>query len=110
MIVTAFALLFSSFSTPILSGLFTFSLYLIGHLTADLLELGIRSENQVLKWVTETLYYVLPNLDFFNIKGQVVYHVPLKEGYLLLASLYGSCYILLVLLLSIAVFRGRDFK
>jgi ABC-type transport system involved in multi-copper enzyme maturation permease subunit len=110
MIVTAFALLFSSFSTPILSGLFTFSLYIIGHLTPDLLELGRRSQSQSLQWITEILYYILPNLEFFNIKGQAVHHVPLTEGYLSLAFLYGSFYILLILLLSIAVFQGRDFK
>ena len=110
MIVTAFALFFSSFSTPILSGLFTFSFYIIGHLTPDLLELGRRSQSQFLKWITEILYYILPNLEFFNIKEQAVYHLPLKEGYLCLAFLYGFFYILLILLLSITVFQGRDFK
>jgi len=110
MIITAFALLFSSFSTPILSGLFTLSFYVIGHLTSDLLELGQRAESQVLKCVTEILYYVIPNLEFFNIKAQAVYHLPLPEGYLFLATFYGAFYILLILLLSIVVFQRRDFK
>ncbi len=110
MIVTAFALLFSSFSTPILSGLFTLSFYIIGHLTADLLELGRRSHNQSLKYFTEILYYILPNLEYFNIKGKVVYHQNLEQGYLFFASVYGILYILIILLISIVIFQKRDFK
>jgi ABC-type transport system involved in multi-copper enzyme maturation permease subunit len=110
MIVTAFALLFSSFSTPILSGLFTLSFYIIGHLTADLLELGRRSHSQSLKYFTEILYYILPNLEYFNIKGEVVYHLSLEEGYLFFASVYGILYILIILLISMVIFQKRDFK
>jgi len=110
MIVTAFALLFSSFSTPILSGLFTLSFYIIGHLTADLLELGQRSDSLFLKYFTEIFYYILPNLECFNIKAQVVYHLPIEEGYFCLAFFYGVFYILLILLISIVIFQKRDFK
>ena len=110
MIITAFALLFSSFSTPILSGLFTLSFYIICHLTPDLLEFGAKSESLTLKYVTKTLYYVLPDLEYLNIKGQVVYHNPLQEGYIFLASLYGFFYIMILLLLAIVVFQRRDFK
>jgi hypothetical protein len=70
MIITAFALLFSSFSTPILSGLFTLSFFIIGHLTPELLELGKKADSQTLRYVTEALYYIFPNLEYFNIKGQ----------------------------------------
>ncbi|HPD61768.1 MAG TPA: ABC transporter permease [Thermodesulfobacteriota bacterium] len=110
MIITAFALLFSSFSTPILSGLFTLSFFIIGHLTPDLLELGKKAESQSLHYLTKVLYYVIPNLEYFNIKGQVVYHAPLKEGYLYLASLYGILYISAILLISIVIFQRRDIK
>ena len=110
MIITAFALLFSSFSTPILSGLFTLSFYIIGHLTPDLLELGKKADSLSLKYFTEALYYIIPNFEYFNIKGQVVYHVPLEEGYLQVAFLYGFFYILVILLLSIVIFKSRDIK
>src|SRR4030043_1217630 len=108
MIITAFALLFSSFSTPILSGLFTLSFFIIGHLTPDLLELGKKAGSRSLHYLTEVLYYVIPNLEYFNIKGQVIYHVPLKEGYLFFASLYGLLYISVIVLLSIVIFQSRD--
>jgi len=110
MLITAFALLFSSFSTPILSGLFTLSFYVIGHLTPDLLELGGRSESQVLKSVTEVLYYVIPNLEFFNIKANAVYHLPLEQGYFFVATFYGAFFICFILLLSMVIFQKRDFR
>jgi ABC-type transport system involved in multi-copper enzyme maturation permease subunit len=110
MILTAFALLFSSFSTPILSGLFTLSFFIIGHLTPDLLVLGEKADSRFLHYLTKALYYVIPNLEYFNIKGQVVYNLPLEKGYLFLASLYGLFYIVIILLLSMAIFQNRDIK
>ena len=110
MIVTAFALLFSSFSTPILSGLFTLSFYVIGHLTADLLALGQRGYSQLLKYLTTMLYYLLPNLNYFNFKGQVVYHTPIGGEHLFLVFLYGVLYIAVILLLSIVIFQRREFR
>lgn len=110
MIITAFALLFSSFSTPILSGLFTLSFYFIGHLTPDLLAFGQRADSEALKHFTTVLYYVIPNLEYFNIKGQVVHHLPLESEYLCLAFSYGLCYILIILLLSVIVFQRRELR
>ena len=110
MIITALALLFSTFSTPILSGLFTLSFFMIGHLTPDLLELGKKAGSQSLHYLTEALYYIIPNLEYFNIKGQVVYQVPLEKGYLFFASLYGLFYILIILLFSMVIFQNRDIK
>ncbi|MBN2467734.1 MAG: ABC transporter permease [Deltaproteobacteria bacterium] len=110
MVITAFALLFSSFSTPILSGLFTLSFYIIGHLTSDLLELGQKGYSRFFECIATALYYLIPNLEFFNLKGDVVYHKPISAEYLFFACSYGLLYILLLLLISIVVFQTRDLK
>lgn len=110
MVVTAIALFFSSFSTPILSGLFTLSFYVIGHLTPDLLEFGEKMESQFLRYFTKALYYLLPNLEYFNLRGQVVYRISIDPEHLLLASLYGIVYIFIIISLSAVVFSRRDFK
>jgi len=110
MIITAFALLFSSFSTPILSGLFTLSFFIIGHLTPDLLELGKKADSRAVRYLTEVLYYVIPNLEYFNLKGQVVHHMPVEKGYLFFVSLYGLLYIVIILLLTMVIFQNRDIK
>ena len=110
MLVTAVALLFSSFSTPILSGIFTLLFFVIGHLTYDLKILVVESKMKSLVYFSNILYYGLPNLENFNIKSRVVHHLPVGWDYMLFTTLYGLFYILLLLSLSITVFQRRDFK
>lgn len=110
MLITAVALLFSSFSTPILSGIFTLCFFVIGHLTYDLKLLMEESKLKSLAHFSDFLYYTLPNLENFNIKGRVVHHLPVGLDYMVYTSLYGLFYILLLLTLSVIIFQRKDFK
>lgn len=110
MLVTSMALLFSSFSTPILSGIMTLSFFIIGHLTYDLKLLVEESKMQGLVYFSNFLYYTLPNLENFNIKSRVVHHLQVDWDYMLFTTLYGLFYIFLLLSLSIIIFQRRDFK
>jgi len=109
-LVTGFALLFSSFSTPITSAVFTMALYVTGHLSGGLLLLKDHVKSEVSRWCCDALYYLLPNLGLFNLKHHAVHGLPLREGQLLLALIYGLLYAGAVFLLSVAVFRRRDFQ
>lgn len=109
-VVAAAAIFFSTFSTPFLSGMFTFAVYVIGHLTEDLKRLGALSGNAVVEKVTTFFYYLLPNLESFNIKGEVVYRLPIAAEKLLLSAVYGLVYILLLMVASTAFIQNRDFK
>jgi hypothetical protein len=51
MIITAVALLFSSFSSPALSALLTFFVFIIGHFSADLKTLSISMNSAAARWV-----------------------------------------------------------
>lgn len=109
-VVAAVAIFFSTFSIPFLSGMFTFSVYVIGHLTEDLNRIGSISENLALQKLSTFLYYLLPNLENFNIKGEVVHHLPLSPGKILLSFSYGLVYVVFLLLSSAIFFQRRDFK
>lgn len=109
-LVTSVALLFSSFSTPILSGIMTLAFFIIGHLTYDLKLLVEESKMKGLVYFSNFLYYTLPNLENFNIKGRVVHHLQVDWDYMLFTTLYGLFYIFLLLSLSIIIFQRRDFK
>lgn len=109
-LLTCLATLFSTFTTPVLSAIFTLSLFLVGHLTNYLYTLGERSQVAAVRWGSMALYYLLPNLENFNWKNEVVYGgarslaLPgLAAGYLLL---YGAGVIALACLL----FSRKDFK
>jgi ABC-type transport system involved in multi-copper enzyme maturation permease subunit len=110
LVITAVAVLFSTFTSPTLSAIFTLSVYVIGHLTADLKLLGVKSVNVLSKVVLDGLYYALPNLEYFNIKGQVVHRMPIESWYVLTALGYGLCYTAAILVLACVVFQRRDFK
>jgi Cu-processing system permease protein len=110
MIVTAIALFFSTFSSPILSAAFTFGLYVVGHFNADLRHFESIVDSKVVAFCAKALYYLLPNLAPFDVKAQVVHGEPVALGYVLLTSAYGLVYIAALLTAASFIFVRRDFK
>jgi len=110
LLVTAFAILFSSFSTPILSTLFSLALYLVGHLTWSLTLLEERVKSPAGRGLCRILYWTLPNLEIFNIKGEVVHGAPVPVQILLWGFLYFFGYSGAVLALACLILRQRDFS
>src|SRR5688500_11523259 len=108
LIVLSAAMLFSTFTTPTLSGIFTLALYVIGELTPDLKTLSEKLSG-VSRGLLSGSYYLLPNLALFNVKGEAVHGVTITAGYMLTAIGYGVSYAAVVLLLSCFVFQRRDF-
>jgi ABC-2 type transport system permease protein len=109
LLVTAFAILFSSFSTPILSTLFSLSLYLVGHLSWSLLLLQEKIQGQAGRMLCRVLYVVLPNLEIFNVKGDVVHGLPIPPSLPLWAFVYLAGYGGTVLAAACMILRRRDF-
>jgi ABC-type transport system involved in multi-copper enzyme maturation permease subunit len=110
MLVTAVALCFSTFSTPMLSAAFTFGLYIVGHFSGDLRNFQQVVDSPAAARLARGLYWVLPNLAQFDIKADVVHgaHVPL--GYMAIAVAYAAVYIGVLLAIAVLVFSRRDFK
>jgi ABC-type transport system involved in multi-copper enzyme maturation permease subunit len=109
-VVTAIALFFSTFSTPILSAALTFGLYIAGHLSGDLRNFEQAVTQPALGRVTRALYWVLPNLASFDVKAQVVHQQPVPLGYLAVTTAYGVTYVALLLVAAMVIFSRRDFK
>jgi ABC-type transport system involved in multi-copper enzyme maturation permease subunit len=109
LIIVAISLLFSSFTTPILSFIFTVSLYLIGHIMWTFNEFKSLLHSKLWLTTAHALYYLLPNLDKFNIKNDVVLGLPLRGATILFSVLYAAVYILALLAVTIMIFRRREF-
>jgi ABC-type transport system involved in multi-copper enzyme maturation permease subunit len=114
-VITSLALLFSSFSTPALSALFTFFLWIAGHFGKDLQNLGELAKSASAKWICNILYYALPNFSNFgvdsrNIIEDAVYYRPLDFYSVLGATIYCLLYCAIVLSLAASIFMRRDFK
>lgn len=110
MLLTALTIFFSSFTTPMLSALFTLALFVIGHLSADLKFLGMKSESLMVKYLANFTYYFLPNLDNFNIRGPVVYGQSVGVERVLAVTAYGLLYLGVLLVLAVIIFQRKDFK
>ena len=110
MLVIAIALFFSTFSTPALSALFTFSIYVIGHFNSDIRQYGDSSQSPLGRVFSSALYYLLPNFDNFDIISLTAHGQFMATGVYLLSILYGLIYSGAVVLCAILIFQRRDFK
>jgi ABC-type transport system involved in multi-copper enzyme maturation permease subunit len=109
-VVTAFALLFSSLTNPILAAVWTFAVYVTGHLSWSLQLLKDKMPEGAGRWLCDVAYWVLPNLDRLDIKAEAVHGLPLPAGYVPYAVAYGIAYAAVVLLLACAAFVRKDFQ
>ncbi len=108
-LVTSVALLFSCFSTPILSSIFSLAFYLIGHTAWGLETLIKKIPPGFGKTMAQALYHVLPDLENFNFRAEIVQNLDIPSGVFLYSILYGIFYTLCVLIIAVLVFRKRDF-
>jgi len=109
-LLASIATLFSAFTTPMLASLFTVGLYLIGHLTRNLRDLGQRSQVVAVRELSALLHQVLPDLETFNLSTQAVHALPVATSDVLLPIAYGVGYATLVLFLASVAFERRDFR
>src|ERR1700682_4114751 len=110
MILTGVALLFSAFSSPALSALLTFFVFIIGHFSADLKSLANSMGSVAARWLFRALYYLLPN--FANLS----FITPAAHGQLPTAAqagasiIYALIYIVVILAAATLIFSRRNFK
>ena len=109
-VITAFALLFSSLTNPILASVWTFAAYVTGHLSWSMLLLKEKVPPGAARFVCDALYWILPNLSRLSIKAEVVHGTTLPVGFVPLAALYGLGYAVVVLLLACLAFERKDFN
>jgi len=110
MILVAVALLFSSFSSPALSALLTFFVFVIGHFSAELKNLSTTVGGSAAGVVFAALYYLLPNLsNYAYITAASHGERPTAENFFGGVA-YGLVYIAVLLAASTLVFKRRNFK
>lgn len=113
LILAAVALLFSSFSTPFLTGVFTFGVWLVGRSAHDMVAMKTRVLSPGMKKLLSWLAEVVPNFNLFvpgratlvasgNASGEPLSYVATTLGY---AVLYAA----VTLAVAAFIFRRRDF-
>ncbi|HJT29520.1 MAG TPA: ABC transporter permease [Pyrinomonadaceae bacterium] len=110
MLLTATALLFSSFSSPALSALLTFMVFIIGHFSADLKSLADSLGSSGARWLFTGLYYLLPNLANYSFITPAAHGRAPALEFVFGTALYAFVYITVILAAATLIFGRRNFK
>lgn len=110
LVMTAWALLFSAFSTPALSALFTVLLFILGNWAGDLRLLAETSPAWLTRGVARALYTVAPNLPNFNFIAPVAHGQSVPPRLAAGATAYALVYIAALLAATVLIFQRRNFK
>lgn len=110
LIVTALTLVFASFSSPLLSGMFTVSLFVVGNLMSQLdnAKDALSEQFALAKPLVKVLRIVLPNFESLNLAWFVTHSERVPGQYVAAAIWYTLSYVALTLVVSIVIFSRRD--
>jgi len=109
-ILTAVALLFSTFSSPALSALLTFFVFVAGHFSGDLKTFAASLGGTAARWFFTTIYYLVPNLSNYSLITPAAHGYAPGAPALLLALLYAAIYSSVLLAAGALIFNRRNFK
>jgi Cu-processing system permease protein len=109
-LVTALALFFSCFSSPMLSTLFTLAIYITGVFAADIRDFGELTHSRAVEAFTRVLYYLVPNFHNFNAIAAAGHGDYIPFSLIGQNTLYAVLYSAVVLIAASAVFSRRNLK
>ena len=107
-IVTALSIFFSTFTSPTLAAIFTFFLFVIGRLASDIQLLASKIKEPISHFFLQLVYYIIPNLSNFNVRGRVVHNEIISHNHILFSVAYALIYTIILLLLSCEIFKHKD--
>lgn len=108
-LVAAFAVLFSTYTNPILASVGTVATYVVGHLSWSFDLLEKRMSSSAGRALCDALHALVPNLDRLDVKAAAVHGAALPPGTLAAGAAYGMTYALAVLILACLIFERREF-
>lgn len=109
LMVTAITLLFSSFSSPIFSAVFAFSLFAIGTFSEDLRNFAALAHGAT-KWFASAAAYAVPNFAALNVISQVAHEQPIAGKLIVFNTLYAVLYSVAVTAGAVLIFERRNLK
>ncbi|MDX6289188.1 MAG: hypothetical protein QOH42_987 [Blastocatellia bacterium] len=109
-ILTGVAMLFSAFSSPALSALLAFFVFVIGHFSADLKTLATSMGSAPSRWIFAGLYYLLPNFANYNAITAAAHGQAVDGRAIAAGAVYGLVYVAVLLAATTLIFSRRNLK
>ncbi len=108
-ILILISMLFSSITSPILAAISTLVMFFVGHSGEMFRYVFLTSDSTVVEVVTKAIYYLLPNLEKFNMRNDIVHQTMPSLLLIFVTILYAFTYAIFLLFLTQAVFKKKDF-
>jgi ABC-type transport system involved in multi-copper enzyme maturation permease subunit len=109
-LVVALALLFSSFTTPLLAILYTAGLYIAGQFVEEMRTFHSETANKAVAAFTHWLSYLLPNFQNFDVMAAAAHGRSIAGALILQNTVYAVLYCAIVLLVTAVIFSRRNLK
>jgi ABC-type transport system involved in multi-copper enzyme maturation permease subunit len=88
----------------------TLAIFVVGHMSADLWLLTRQLPGALTRAAIAVVYYLLPNLERFNFRAEVVHDLAIPGAAVGWAVVYAIAFVIVVLFLANLRFRNKDLK
>jgi ABC-type transport system involved in multi-copper enzyme maturation permease subunit len=108
-VMIGLALLFSSFSSPLLSALFALSVFVAGTFAGDLRAFAAMAHGPE-RWLSIATSYLLPNLSSLNVITRVAHDQLISVRLVGYNTLYSLLYVIVTVCGAMLIFSRRNLK
>jgi ABC-type transport system involved in multi-copper enzyme maturation permease subunit len=109
LVICSLSLFFSSFSTPLLSAIFAFSLFVIGSFADDLRGFAAMAHGFT-RWCATAAAYLVPNFSTLNVISAIAHQQPPSMQLIWHNTLYALFYTAMALSGAVLIFERRNLK
>lgn len=103
----AITALFSTFAAPFAAAIYGILVLYAGHSLSILLQY-VQYRGAALKIAVNVVYYIVPNLEKFNIRNAIVHHLLPTPGMVVISGLYAVLYTIVLLYLAKHLLGKKD--
>ena len=108
-ILILISMLFSTITSPILAAVSTIVMFFVGHAENIFRFIFMTTDSTLLEIIMRGAYYILPNLEKFNTRNDIVYGTLPNTPTLLITIIYACIYATLLLFVTQTIFKKKDF-
>ena len=103
------SILFSGITSPILAAISTLAIFFVGHAGEIFRYIFMMTKSPSVEAITSAIYHLLPNLEKFNIRNDIIFGTTPSLTMVLIATLYAIAYAALLIVITQITFKKKDF-
>jgi ABC-type transport system involved in multi-copper enzyme maturation permease subunit len=109
LMITALALLFSTYSSPLMSSVFAFCVFIIGSFAEDLRGFAAMTQGFT-HWLATGVAYLVPNFSALNVISLVAHEQPVSGQLIFFNTAYALIYATMAICGAVLIFEPRNLK